>query len=235
MTYAYQLECIYKELSIIKYKLFCKNECHKKECDILEDLIFSLTDENSYCDNPCDSKCNCHNCKSLIDKLIDIICHIECKTECHKNYGYLQQLDRFMCLLENLKKLLCQLKCQCTKDCNLISETLCLFVKIFELIANIISKINNIECLCDSKLCCKSDILECLICMLLEDVTCLEDTISDLAHLVLEITSRNIINCTTCTTARYSTYKSRDYLSEYCETHYSNCDCYNLKSIKYHK
>lgn len=235
MGCTYQLESIYKELSMLKYKLFCNNECHKKECEILHHLILPLVEEKPSCNNSCDDKHKHDKYKNLIDRLLEMICHIENETKCNKNYGYLLQLERFMCLVENLKRLLCQLKCFCTKDCSLIGETLCLLVKILELIANIISKINNIECLCNTHLCCKCDILECLICMLLEDITTLEDSITDLAHLVLEIASQNIINCTTCTTSRYSVHKRRDYLNELCESHSSNCNCYNPKSIKYHK
>ncbi|HSQ90404.1 hypothetical protein, partial [Romboutsia sp.] len=170
-----------------------------------------------------------------IDLLIITICDIEKCSYCDKNYGYLLQIDRFKCILKNLKKLLYQLKCLPTKDCELLSKVLCALFEIIELIQNIISKINNIECLCKSHLCCKCEILECMICMLVEEIDKLEERVSTLAQLVLQIASLNIINCTTCTTSNFCTPKKRDYLRKYCKTCYSDCDCCNQKAPKYYK
>lgn len=202
------LDDIYRELNQIKFNLFCK--CNKTNYSLIKDITCLLSESK-----PCnqDNKHQIPCCNTLIDKLIFCICEIEGKNNCYKDYIYLSQLDKFKCLLINLKTILCQLKCLCSIDCCLLSKIVCIFIKILELIVNIISKLNNIQCLIDSNVECKCSILECLICQLIEDLNELELNISNLAQLVLEITSQNIINCTTCT------------ISSDCNNNWCNCGC----------
>lgn len=223
MTCNQNLTNIYESLCNIRFNLFCINDCHLKEYDIVNNLICEFLNEQ-FC-KPEPNECEELECISLIDLLIITICNIEKCSYCDKNYGYLLQIDRFKCILKNLKKLLCQLKCLPTKDCELLSKFLCILFEIIELIQNIISKINNIECLCKSHLCCKCEILECMLCMLVEEIDKLEGRVCDLGHIVLQIASLNIINCTTCTTSSSCIPKERDYLRKYCKICYSDCDC----------
>lgn len=223
------LKSIYDEINKIKFDIFCKCRCSKNEYKIIKEIACLLIEED------CDYNCDRHCCDNLIDQLICIICKIEKDACFDSNYAYLLQLDRFKCILKNIKKLLCQLKCLCTKDCCLISKVICILIDILELIANIISKINNIECLIDSYGCCKCDIIECLLCSLIEEIDELECRVSELAHLVLQIASQNIINCTTCTTARKCGCNKYDYTfgcSDICDYEIKTCD---PKFTKYYK
>lgn len=240
-----KLKIIYKFISDVKFDLFCIDDCHVKDSQLLKKLICELSEER-FCHSKRFKDCDETICISFIDILLNTIEKLKERTCLNKHYGYLLQLQRLSCILENLKILLCQLKCVTVKDCELLSKTLCLIFKVLEIIQNIISKLNNIECSCESCSCCSDEISECLICMLVEDITELEEKVSDLAHLVLQIASLNIINCTTCTTACCSKPKKRDYLREYCESYYSDCSfcspksysscsCCNPKSIKFNK
>lgn len=202
------LDDIYRELNQIKYNFFCK--CNKNDYSLIKDITCLLSEPKPYNQN---NKHQIHCCNTLIDKLIFCICEIEEKNNCYKDYIYLSQLDKFKCLLINLKKILCQLKCLCHIDYCLLCKVVCIFIKILELILNIISKLNNIQCLINSHISCKCEILECLICQLVEDLNELELNISNLAQLVLEITSQNIISCTTCT------------ISSDCNNNCCNCGC----------
>ncbi len=227
------LNKIHGILCNLKFSLFCDKECHLKEYNIVNKVICEFTDEK-LCKSKFD-KCECEKCISLIDLLILDICSIQDCSYCIKNYAYLLYLDRVKCTLINLKILFCQLKCFPIKDCELLSEFLCVLFEIVELIENIISKINNIECLCKSNLCSKSEVLECMLCILDDNISKLEKCISILGHLVLQIACLNVINCTTCTTPKICGIKNTDYLSEYYKLYYSNFDCENQKPPRYYK
>ncbi|RDY24985.1 hypothetical protein CHF27_001940 [Romboutsia maritimum] len=254
MNFIKDLDIIYKNLSEIKLNIFCNNFysniCNLTDTNIFKNLICKLSDKNFYksnynklddCDCDCDydydydydCDCDC-DCVSLIDLLIYNICEIENRTCCDKNYSYLLQINRLCCILQNFKKLLCQLKCFQNQNCNLISKIICLLIEILGLIENIISKIKNIECLCSSNLCCSCEISECLLCLLVEDIDLLEDKICTLAHLVLEIASLNIINCTTCTT-NLCCHKKSNYncLNDNTHLNYPDFKCNKSNDIKY--
>ena len=222
MNSNHNLEVIYEILNDIKFNLFCKDDCFNEEEVIVKSVIDELLEEN-FCKEKEDN-CDKSKCINLITLLIKTISKIEECTCCKKNYGYLLQIDRFECILDNLKGLFCQLRCLKIRECDLVSKVLCILFKIIKLIADIISKINNIECLCKSKLHCECELLECMICDLAEEVEELEKQVSELACLVLEIASKNIINCTT---SRMCIYKKRDYLKDYCDHYYikSNSNC----------
>ncbi len=241
MNYLDILNTIQKDLCMIKADVFCT---YKDFHNILNNILCDLLNKkfnnynhfcdnincNKYCDDEC-CKCSDKKCVSIIDFLICYTHYIEENTNCHKNYGYLAQVDRLKCILKNLETLLCQLKCLCVKDCDLLSEVLCLIYDILQTLENIISRLNNIECLCKLHSKCKSKTLECLLCGLVEDITKLEEKVYELGHLVLEITSSNIINCTPCTvsTTGYSC-KTKDYAKDYCDSYYDKC-----KQKKYFK
>ena len=190
------LKNIYENLNNIKFNLFCKSYCNKNNYSLIKELTCLLEESESL--DP-DNKHELCCCNTIIDEIICCICKIEEENICYKNYIYLSQLNKFKCILINLKTILCQLKCLCSLDWCIISKIVCIFIRILELTLNIISKLNNIKCLIDSHIECKCEILECLICQLIDDLNKLELKVSDLAQLVLEITSQNIINCTTCT------------------------------------
>lgn len=223
-----KLSYIYTELNQMKFNLFCKCNCNKNNYSLINDITFLISESKPFQE---DNKHQMHCCNTIIDKIIFCVCEIEEINKCNKDYIYLSQLDKFKCLLINLKKILCQLKCLCHIDYCLLCKVVCIFIKILELILNIISKLNNIQCLINSHISCKCEILEYLICQLVEDLNELELNISNLAQLVLEITSQNIISCTTCT------------ISSDCNNNCYNCKCkencnnslkkYDSKFIKY--
>lgn len=221
------LKTLYQSLCCMKIDLFCVCDCNSSESDIINKFIFELSDD-IYCKDECCKE----NCKSLINLIIKILHCIEDDTNCKKDYAYLLQIERFSCFLSNLDRLLCQLKCLHVNDCKLIPKVLCVLYEIIELIQKIISKINNIECLCDSHLCCSCDTIDCLVCSMVEDISSLEDNISILAHLVLELASLNVINCTTCYSSHYSKPNRRECLSKQCDSSYFKPDCFNYKDVK---
>lgn len=218
----HNLRVIYEILNDIKFNLFCKDNYLKKEEILVNNLVNELLKEN-FCKER-DKNCDKAKCINLITLLIKTISKIEECTCWKKNYEYLVQIDRFECILDNLKGILCQLKCLKFKDCDLVPKVLILLFKIIKLIADIISKINNIECLCKHDLCCECELLECFIYDLAEEIVEFEREVSELAYLVLEIASKNIINCTT---SRMCIYKKLDYLNDYCDHYYikNNSSC----------
>lgn len=210
----------------------CKN-CSEKEClqevEIIRNIVNIFLEENFCTKELCDCYKNC-NSISLLDLLMITLYDIEENTCCEKNYGYLLQIDKLECILKNLKSLLCQLKCLSIKDCDLISKALCLLFKIIDLIESIISKINNIECICKSHLCCKCELIECMVCELEDEINCLEKTVAELAYIVFEITSKEILNCTTCGVTECIKDKKRDYLNKYCKArHFRDEEACNKK------
>lgn len=248
----YNLKILYEILNKMKFNLLCDKNCNYHEgedyymkeenCHYEEEcgtckcntekhglkevrLIRKIVEQilvDSFCTEKLhgwDKDCNC---MSLIDALMITLYDIEECTYCKKNYGYLLQIDKFECILKNLKNLLCQLKCLSSKDCDLISKALCDLLKIIDLIESIISKINNIECLCDSHLYCKCELLECIVCELEDEINCLEKTVANLAYIVFEIASKEILNCTTCGVSEYVKDKKRDYLNKYCKAYRFN-------------
>lgn len=221
------LNNLYQSLCCMKIDLFCICDCESSELDIINKLVLELSDD-IYCRYEC---CN-EDCKSFIDLMINILHCIEEDTKCKKNYAYLLQIERFSCLINNLNRLLCQLKCLYVKDCELISKALCVLYEIIELLQKIISKINNIECLCNSSLCCSCNIIDCLVCSMVEDITNLEDNISILAHLILELASLNVINCTTCYSSYCTIPNKKDYLNKKYESNYFKYNYSNYKDVK---
>lgn len=237
MNIDYNLKLIYKILNEIKYNLFCgsiccsrccytycKQECDKDNCNdicesedenLLKNISCEFLEDNIYLEG-C-YKCNCEEetCISLIDLLIKVVCEIEEACKCSKNYGFLLQVNKLICILKNLKNLLCQLRCLCVKDCDLISKALCSLYQIIELLGDIVSKINNIGCLFESDLCCKCEIINCMVCELEEEVNCLEKIVANLSCIVLEIASKDIINCASCQTSECSKSRKRDYYNKY--------------------
>ncbi len=218
------IDIIYEEINNILINIFCFDcNCKVKETELVDKTLCKLLKEDFYhhsCDECCDCRCKCI---SLVSYLVAYIDYIEECTNCGKNYGYLAQINRLKCILENLEKLLCQLKCLQAKDCHLLAKVLCVLFEILETIASIIAKLKNIECLCDYHLCCKADILECMLCNLVNSISNLEESVSELAHLVIELTSLNIINCTSCTVSKHAKTKNKDYIKDYCDQ----------KSLKY--
>lgn len=243
MNIIYDFKLIYKVLNEYKYNLFCnsvfckepykeccdtccKHDCYKKEncnnvCEMEDEILLKNIACEFLQDNFCtkvfykyEGGCEEESCINLIDLLFKILTEKEESCHFNKNYGFLLQIDKLKCILENLRNLLRQLKCLKVKDCTLISKALFTLYKVIELLSDIISKINNIECLCESSLCCKYEIINSMICELEEEVNCLEETVSELSCVVLEIASKNIINCTT---AEYCKPKKRNYCNQYCK------------------
>lgn len=221
------LNILYNNLSDIKCDMFCKDKDYLREHKLIEKIICDFFDKNISIPMKHDHN-NC-DCFSLIDLLIGTISSIEKYSCCNKHHGYLLQISRLECILKNIDKLLCQLKCFPTKDCDLLAKTLCLLFEILELLANIIIKIKNLECLCNSRFDCKCEIFECLLRLLIEDINDLEDRISDLAQVVLKITSLNIINCTASTVAPHHIPRDRSYMMDCdcdcCCNRHCDCDC----------
>ena len=215
-----ELNLIYKDLSNLRIDMFCNSD-NIKDYGLIEKIIWKFFNENMYSKNQY-GDCNV-NYSNLIDLLIFTISNLKKCTNCSQKYEYLLQIDRLECILRNLKKLLCQLNCSSTKDCNLISKSLCSLFKIIEFIINIIVKIKNIEYLCNSCVNCRIEILDCLLCLLVKEVNELEDQASEFAHIVLDIASLNIINCTTCT------------LSSCCSNYNYTDTCYKPRNINYFK
>lgn len=250
MNYICNLKVIYETLNKIKFDLLCdktcschecgdccreenncysKNECcecscYKEEHCLAETRLIKEIAENIIEDKFCTEKLHewdedCH-CISLLELLMVILCEIEEDTWCKKNYGYLLQIDKLECILGNFKNLLCQLKCLSAKDCDLITKVLCTLFKSIDSLESIIAKINNIECLCKSQLDCKCELIECMVCDLEDEINCLEIIINDLACIVFEIASKEILNCTTCGVSECIKDKKRDYLNRHCKV---NC------------
>lgn len=216
------LDIIYNSLSDIKCNMFCNDNDCLKEHDIIKKIICDFFDKNiciSMKKDPDD--CDCFD---LINLLICTISGIEKYTCCDKHHGYLLQIQRLKCILENIEKLLCQIKFFPTKDCDLLSKVLCLLFEIIELLANIILKIKNLECLCKSHLYCRCEIFECLLRVLIEDIDDLEDRVSDFAQIVLKIASLNIINSTASTVSPRHIPKDRSYMTGCCDCD-RDCDC----------
>lgn len=253
MNYICNLKIIYETLNELKFDLLCDKTCSCHECGdycmeenhccecncykekhcLAETSLIRKIAENIIEDKFCTENLHewdedCH-CRSLLEILMVILCKIEEATCCKKNYGYLLQIDKLECILSNFKNLLCQLKCLSAKDCDLITKVLCTLFKSIDLLESIIAKINNIECLCKSHLHCKCELIECMVCDLEDEINCLEKTISDLACIVFEIASKEILNCTTCGVSECVKDKKRDYLNK---SFKANCfyeEAYNKK------
>ena len=198
---------IYETLSNLKLNLFC---CNKNSVCV---VIYTLSDE-CYLDHKYD---NCHNANT-ISLMIHTLSYIERNTNCCKNYAYLLQIDRLKCIIKNLQKLLCQLKCLQYENCCFYSKVVCSLLKIIELLDTIFSQINNIECLCESHICCNDEIINCILCDLNENINLLEEEVLLLSRIIVEIACQNVINCTPCSTVKCSMVKERDY-----------CDCSDKK------
>lgn len=208
--------------------------CHKDKYCLSETRLIRVVVKNIMDDKFCTEKQHewdggCH-CISLLDALMMILCEIEEDTCCKKNYGYLLQIDKLECILSNFKNLLCQLKCLSSNDCDLIAKVLCTLFKSIDLLESIIAKIKNIECLCKSHLCCECELIKCIVCDLEEEINCLEKTISDLACIVFEIASKEILNCTSCGVSECTKDKKKNYLNKYCK---ANCFCEEICNKKY--
>lgn len=241
----YNLKILYEILNEMKFGLLCRKDCGDcnngcideckcyREHHCLEEvrLIREIANnilENNFCTEKLhDWEKNC-DCISLLDVLMITLYDIEENTCCKKHYGYLLQIDKFECILKNFKNLLCQLRCLSTKEYDLIAKVLCTLFKIIDLIESIISKINNIECICKSDSYCKCELLECMVCELESEINCLEKTVGDLAYIVFEIASKEILNCTTCGVSECVKDKKRDYLNKYCKAcHFRNEEACN--------
>lgn len=189
---------------------------YPKEIEIIRNITKNFLEEDLCIDKLQGWNKDC-NCINLLDVLIITLFDIEECTSCKKNYGYLLQLDKFECILKNLKNLLCQLRCLFSKKCDLISDVLCNLFKIIDLITSIISKISNIECLCKSHMNCKCELIECMVCELANEINLLDKIVSELACTVIELASKEILNCTTCGVSECEKDKKRNYLKKYCE------------------
>lgn len=214
------LDIIYNNLSDIKCNMFCNNNDYLREHHLIKNILCDFFDKNICI--PMKQEHDDCECFDLINLLICTISNIEKYTYYNKQHGYLLQIQRLKCLLENIEKLLFQIKCFPTKDCDLLSKVLCLLFEIIELLANIILKIKNLECLCKSHFCCKCEIFECLLRVLIEEIDDLEDRVSDFAQIVLKIASLNIINCTASTVSPRHIAKDRSYMTGCCDC---SCDC----------
>jgi hypothetical protein len=181
-------------------------------------------------DTPKDSSArNDNEGLDLLDFLIAIICDTDL-TFCEGNFAYLAQRQRLCCILRNLRKLLCQLKCFDFENikCDLLSKLLCLLLQIIEEIISIILDLIAIEALCASPgFECRDETFECVFCNLVKNINNLEMLVNELACLVLEIASQQIIICTSCTTAACPTKhkKSCDCDSHKCSCDKNSCDC----------
>lgn len=221
------LKNLCQSLCNLKIDLFCISSCNSNEYGVINRLVFELLS-----DIYCKADCGRENCKNFIELVIKMLHHIEENTDCKKNYAYLLQIQRLSCLLNNFERFLCQIKCLPTKDCELISKILCTLYEIIDLLQGILCKINNIECLCCSHLCCSDDIIECLICSMSDDISNLENNISILAHLILELASLNVINCTTCCSTHCSRPSKKYCPTDQCESNHFKYNCFNNRTIK---
>lgn len=214
------------------YKCFKNNNC----CDCCDCCDYQYNDCYNCNDcryhDCCKSNKYCDCSEVLIDVLITTLCEIESCTNCSKNYGYLLQLDKLNCILNNFKNILCQLKCLYVEDCNLVSCTLCNLFKIIDLISSILSKINNIECLCKLNSNCECELIECMVCELENEVDCLENIVTQLSYITYDIASREILNCSICSDVDCNRSK-RNYPKKNCRTNYSkNSDFYKNINIR---
>lgn len=234
MDYCNELSLVYSQLCKLNFGLFCNKKCNKSERDLLKNVINFLFNDKFYKINECE--CDKEECIDLLNLLINTICVIEKNTCWNKNYSYLLQLEHLSCTLDNLKSMLCQLRClPHNENCELLSKVFCTLIEVLSMIIEIISKINNIECLCNSCVCCRCKIIDCLICDLDEKNHLLDELISNLSHLVLQIVSLTVINCTTCNASCCTIPKKCDCSEEYCESYYPNKKYYDIKHRNYYK
>ncbi|MEW9078823.1 hypothetical protein [Terrisporobacter glycolicus] len=194
----------------------CDKERHPKEVEIIRNITENFLEEDLCIDKLQGWNKDC-NCISLLDVLMTTLFDIEECTNCKKNYGYLLQIDKFECILKNLKNLLCQLKCLFSKRCDLISDVLCKLFKIIDLIESIISKISNIECLCKSHMDCKCELIECMVCELEDEINSLENVVLELASTIFELASKEILNCTACGVSECEKDRKRNSSKKHCE------------------
>lgn len=179
------------------------------------------------------SNCNVNKGLHLLDFLIAIICDTDL-TCCKNNFAYLAQRQRLCCILKNFKKFLCQLKCFDFENikCEFLSQLLCLLLQIIENLISIILDLIALETLCAScRFECRDETFECILCNLIKNINDLEVLINELACLVLEIASQQIIICTTCTTNVHPTKhkKSWDCDHNKCSCDKNPCDCDHSK------
>lgn len=191
------LNAIYKSISDLKFEFFLADN----SCLCNDDFTQNICKAFVYDCYLIEKGCHCYKV-NLINLIIKYLCKLENKTNCCKNYAYLLQIDRLKCIIKNFEKLLCQLKCLQYKDCCLFSKLVCTLYKILEYLDNIFSKINNLEILCKSHICCDDDIISCILCSLIEDVNLLEENVLLLSELIVKIASQNVINCTPCSTVK---------------------------------
>ena len=174
-------------------------------------------------DNPKDySNRNTNEGLFLLDFLIDIVCNTDL-TFCNNNFAYLAQRQRLCCILINLRKLLCQLRCFDFENikCDLLSKLLCLLLQIIEEIISVVLDLIALEALCAAdKFECRNETFDCILCNLVKNINNLEMLINEISCLVLEIASQQIIICTSCTTSVCST-KHKNF----CDCDYHKCSC----------
>ena len=138
----------------------------------------------------------------LLDFLIAVICDLDL-TLCDDNFAYLAQRERLCCILRNFRRLLAQLNVFDFDNigCELLSKLLCLLLQIVEELISIILDLIALEILCASPgFDCRDETFECIFCNLIKNINNLEILVNELACLVLEVASEQIINCTSCTT-----------------------------------
>jgi hypothetical protein len=189
-----------------------------KESNPVQDLVSAFIG-----DSPKNSSNrNINEGLDLLDFLIAIICDTDL-TFCEDNFAYLAQRQRLCCILKNLRKLLCQLKCFEFENikCNLLSQLLCLLLQIIEEIISIILDLIALEALCASPCFeCRDETFECIFCNLIKNINDLEMLVNELACLVLEIASQQIIICTSCSTDICSTKHKKA-----CDGDSHKCSC----------
>lgn len=219
MPLQHNLKLVVNKLMEIRLDFNISNFNSKKseESNSVKDIVTALMDEplkGAYI-----HYCHCNKDLNLLDFLIDILCNTEL-TCCKDNFSYLAQRERLCCILRNLKKLLCQLHCFDFENikCELLSKLLCLLLQIIEKIISLVLDLIALEVLCAT--CgfeCKEETFECILCNLIKNINDFEVLINELACLVLEIASQQIINCTTCATNVHPPKYKKHYWSDPCD------------------
>lgn len=109
--------------------------------------------------------------------------------------GFRAQIERLVCIIRLLANRVRAITCPDAADClEILNEVLCVLVEALAILIGIVIKlIVLLSFLGDD-----DNFFECLVCSLIGEITCLEESVRDLSCLIIALISCDIEECTPC-------------------------------------
>ena len=109
--------------------------------------------------------------------------------------GFRAQIERLVCIVELLANKIRTIACPDAEEClDVLNEVLCVLVEAIAILIGIVIKlIVLLSFLGDN-----DNFFECLVCSLIGEITCLEESVRDLSCSIISLISCDIDECTPC-------------------------------------